>query len=123
MGRGRQPNRSANVRVAFAILFSALLVLGQSALPCPVAFAKAEPQCARCSCGKQCCVGQPSRAPLPCPAAPAQNLPLTHPSFAVVATQVTLLPSRSAVTLSVPSFSRLKFSAVPIYDWNCAYLI
>src|SRR5215472_716538 len=84
--------KPAVLRAAFAILFSALLVVGQSALPCPVALAKARPQCAHCSCGKECCVGQPARAPLPCPAAPAPNLSLIHPSFAVAATQVTLGP-------------------------------
>jgi hypothetical protein len=112
------------MKAAFAILFSALMVLGQTAFSRAEVLSQSKLECARCDCGGKCCVTQSSQAPAPAPAAPAPNAPLKQFQFAPVpAAEIYLLPELAAPSISFVSISLLKLDAVPLYERNCAYLI
>jgi len=93
-------------------------------LPATESFAKIKPRCGGCACGKKCCLSQSLSICSPEPATPASVQPLKH-------FQISLLPSAPAYSL--PAFptpaisfnyaSSIKSIGVPVYDWNCAYLI
>jgi hypothetical protein len=112
------------MKSAFAIFFSALLLMGQTAAFRAETLAQSQLECAKCDCGGKCCVSQSRPAPRQAPVAPAQNVSLKQSQFtAVSAAQVYLLPELPAPFVSFACPSHLKSEAVPLYEWNCAYLI
>src|SRR5438105_14550895 len=108
------------MRTVFAILFSAVLILGLKPGHGSEAFAKAERQCARCACGNKCCVSQSTPASAPQPATPANVLPLKQiqPSL-ISAALLYSLPAAFSAAGSFADFSSDRLSAVPLYEWNC----
>ena len=110
------------MKTVFGICFSALLFIGQTVVIPAQPLVQRE--CTRCDCGGKCCVTQSRPAPRPAPAAPAQNVSLKQSQLATTAaTQIYSLPESLARSISSASFSLPKSQAVPLYDWNCAYLI
>jgi hypothetical protein len=112
-------------KTVFAILASVLLAGTQSVS----AFAEKSPAksqvCGCCACKKMdCCVAQPSSAPEPIPAAPARAQSQNNLQFvAVVASLLLQADSAPAPKISsVPSAS-FPLTSVPLYEWNCSYLI
>src|SRR5437762_13179825 len=111
------------MRTAFAILFCALLVFGNSSIPAAGALGKSEPKCV-CACGKKCCVSESSPISASQPAAPATVAPLKQVQFALISpAPIYSLPAASSAAGSFADFSSDRSSAVPLYEWNCAYLI
>src|SRR5438477_5890676 len=112
------------MKAAFAIFFSALLVLGQTAFSRAEPLGQAKALCARCDCGGKCCVTRSASTPAPAPAAPTPNTPLKQFQLALAsAAQIYLLPEPPAPKVSSPFFSHFKSDAVPLYERNCSYLI
>jgi hypothetical protein len=109
------------MKTAFAIFFSALLLIGQTVvIPAQPLIQR---ECARCDCGGKCCVTQSRPAPRPAPAAPAHNVSPKQSQIATTpAAQIYSLPE-SPTPISFASISIPKSQAVPLYDRNCAYLI
>jgi hypothetical protein len=113
------------VRRAFVILVSLLLMATQRALPLSAPAAAKPAACANCHCGRpDCCVERPASPSQPGPAAPqssqTQNdwlaLPAIRPHVLYV-----LAPDRSAILSVSPSLPGVR--AVPLYRWNCSFLI
>ena len=112
------------MRAIFAILFSALLLIGQSALPAGEAFVQSQPQCERCACGGKCCVKQESPASAPQPATPTSSRALERFQLTLLSTtQIYLLSGSALPARSSSDLSAFQLKAVPLYEWNCAYLI
>ena len=115
------------MRNAFAIVFSLLLVLGQWTSAMPSAPLRLADACDACSCQMvSCCV-----APAP---APTSNTPSAPPPSTRVSEQqwvaaleitVTLLtsPLPVASVLGPVHTAELSVPAVPLYCWNCTFLI
>src|SRR5438046_822021 len=59
------------VKTPLAILLSAVLLWSQTLLAASPSLQRPQPQCARCDCGKNCCVGQTASAPVPSSAIPS----------------------------------------------------
>jgi|SRR5436190_11207812 len=112
------------MRTAFAILFSALLVLGQGVLPAATPLVKAHAQCGRCACGNKCCVGESAPVSAPQPATPANVLPLKQFQATLLsAAPIYSLPDFPAAATFFDYCSSCRSTTVPLYEWNCAYLI
>jgi hypothetical protein len=105
----------------FAIVFAALLAWVQTA-PGGNAVSTPNASCAKCACGKSCCVSgaNPDTAPISLPVAPAL---LKQIQSALAAISAEIPASGALLRTGYPAsfFSRLL--AVPIYQRNCAYLI
>ena len=116
--------RRNSVRVTFAILFSALLVLTQSVLPGAAAMANPQPCCKRCVCDDSCCVAAPSSNSAPLPAIPASvvSLKQCQAAFAgaILVASPLVLP---AAKISPSAVSSFRPDALPLYERNCVYLI
>src|SRR5690349_18896776 len=103
------------MKAAFAILFSALLVLGQTAFSRPQPLTQSKAQCAKCDCGGKCCVTKATRAAPPSPAAPAPTSQLKQLQFTPVpAAQIYSLPEFGGPSISCAPISLLKLDAVPL---------
>src|SRR5438552_17216023 len=113
------------MRAAFAIFFSLLLGLSQTALPvCPTLSAKRV--CSHCACprGQNCCYDQSGRNSQSAPIAPVRQLSNEQ-------LQVAFLQSASSAIESTPAapkfhhsdFSSSASTAVPLYYRNCSLLI
>jgi len=112
------------MKTAFAIFFSALLVLGQTAFSRAEPLAQSKLQCAKCDCGGKCCVTQSTSTPAPAPATPAPGLSLKQFQFTPVpAAQIYLLLEFAGHSISFAPISLLKLDAAPLYERNCSYLI
>jgi len=112
------------VRALASILFCALLVLGQTVLPLSTASAASASLCRHCACGgNMCCMGKPTRDAAPSPAAP--GAPLASHAQPAIAAGALALPARALVPAwAIFSFLTIQGSSnVPLYEWNCAYLI
>jgi|SRR5437588_12310624 len=112
------------MRVAFAIFFSLLLGLSQTALPgCPT---PAKRVCSHCACprGQDCCYDQASRGSQSVPIAPVRQI--SNEQF-----QLAMLQYASALMATTPATSKVHFvdfsssalTAVPLYYRNCSLLI
>jgi len=110
------------MKTAFAIFFSALLLIGQTVGVPAQRLIQSPSECARCDCGGKCCVVPSRSAPSQAPAAPTQNVSLKQSQLAPAAAQIYSLPE-SPTPISFASISIPKSQAVPLYDRNCAYLI
>jgi hypothetical protein len=112
------------VKTTYAILFSVLLVLAQTALPGTTA-AKASPQCAHCDCGmKECCLNPSLPDSTPGPATPALNFSLKHFQLSVAfAAAVLVLQVSATPQIFSPSSAATCSTAAPLYERNCAWLI
>jgi len=111
------------MKTAFAIFFSALLLIGQTVGVPAQRLIQSPSECARCDCGGKCCVVPSRSAPSQAPAAPTQNVSLKQSQLAPAAAQIYSLPESPAPPISSPSISLPKSQAVPLYERNCAYLI
>jgi len=111
------------MKTTFAILFSALLAMGQCAFM-PAAIASSAPaSCACPGCEKACCAAR--QHPASQPAAPARTVSQNQSvlQLAILARLVILAQTPVArFSASFPS-SPLAASAVPVYQRNCSYLI
>ena len=104
----------------FAIVFAALLAWVQTA---PGGNAVSTPKaCAKCACGKSCCMSgaNPDTAPISLPTAPVL-LKQIQPALAAISAEIPASGAllRAGYSSSFPS----RLPAVPIYQRNCAYLI
>jgi hypothetical protein len=110
------------VKAVFAILFCLLLLVAQTI---PPEAAAASPQCPRCDCGmKKCCLNPSLPRPAPASAAPALNFSPKQLRLAVAFTAPVMVPPVStAPQIFSSSTSPSCSAAVPLYEWNCAWLI
>jgi len=113
------------MKVAFAIVFSVLLGLGQTAFPAGSAM-PAKRVCVRCACpvGQSCCydpAGQnaPSAPLAPVRQASSEQLQLVvHQPAVAVTFSPNLGPDPAVAFAFIPSAT-----AVPLYHRNCSLLI
>jgi hypothetical protein len=117
------------VKKLLAILFGALLVLTQTVNPNGVLPEAAATNCGcgkhNCGCGKHCCcAGKSAPDSAPLPAAPTRSLSPGQWQM-VLAPAVAILNSPVAPVSEVFPVCRLplKSDAIPLYQWNCAYVI
>jgi hypothetical protein len=112
-------------KTVFAIFASVLLVGTQSVS----AFAEKSPAksqvCGCCACKKMdCCVAQPASTPEPVPAAPVRTQSQNNAQFiAVVASLLLQTDSAPAPKISSAPSASFPLTSVPLYEWNCSYLI
>jgi hypothetical protein len=80
---------------------------------------------ARCACSqKACCVDQSGADTTPQPVAPAAGFSLKLPAWALpVSAQGAAPPAVAAQSVRSPLTCFARSTAVPLYAWNCAYLI
>jgi hypothetical protein len=115
------------MRRAFAIMFSLLLVLGQWASAMPSASQRLADACDDCSCKIVSCCITPTSTPVPNP--PSVPVPSTRVTeqqlVAALESTVTLLatPVASPKVFDPVHTTDLSASAVPLYCWNCTFLI
>jgi len=112
-------------KTVFAILASVLLVGTQSVSAFAEKASAKSQLCGCCACKKiDCCVAQPASAPDPIPAAPvraqSQN---SSQLIAVVALALLQTESTSAQEISFAPSASFPMTSVPLYEWNCSYLI
>jgi len=112
-------------KTAWVLAISVMLVGAQTVFALGQKTEPASQKCGCCSCKKQnCCVTQPTSAPEPIPAAPTRAISQTHLQF--IAAFVSLLlqaPEKAALPVSFSPSAAPVLAAVPLYDWNCSYLI
>jgi len=115
------------MRRAFAILFSLLLVLGQWTSAMPSASQRLADACDDCSCKMVSCCVAPASTPAPNqPSVPVPSTRVTEQQLvAALETTATLLASPVTVTKVAGPVHTAEFSvsAVPLYCWNCTFLI
>jgi hypothetical protein len=116
------------VKATLTILLT-LLLAGAPAVFTPSAiapFVTASADCACPACPKaSCCACQaapPASAPSPVAPAPASSQQQTQ-LLAAIGPALLVLPVRNARDLLPAPFSSLRLASVPLYTWNCAYLI
>jgi len=113
-------------KTVFALLASVLLVGTQSVVAMGE---KSPPQsqvCGCCACKKMdCCVAQqPTSTPQSVPVAPSRAE--SQNQLQIIATVVSLLlqSDKSPVQkISLAPSASLEMTSVPLYQWNCSYLI
>lgn len=112
----------------FAILFSFLLAGMQTVSPSwagqlPGSAAVGKPRCACTKCETSCCPLPANRSAAPVPAAPSQS----RPQVDWQALHVVVCPVATLATPVEQKFPASVFfspgAAVPLYEWNCSYLI
>jgi len=112
---------------AFAIVFSLLLVLGQWTSAMPSASQRLADACDDCSCKMVSCCIAPASTPVPNqPSVPVPSTRVTEQQLvAALETTVTLLASPVPMPLASKPVHTAEFSAsaVPLYCWNCTFLI
>jgi len=115
------------MRRAFAIVFSLLLVLGQWTSAMPSASQRLADACDDCSCKMVSCCIAPASTPVPNqPSVPVPSTRVTEQQLvAALEATVTLLASPVPVTKVAGPVHTAEFSAsaVPLYCWNCTFLI
>jgi hypothetical protein len=112
-------------KTVFAIFASVLLVGMQSVS----AFAEKSPAksqvCGCCACKKMdCCIAQPASAPEPIPATPVRAQSQNNLQLVAVVASL-LLPTDGTPAQKISFAPSASFStiSVPLYEWNCSYLI
>ncbi len=113
------------LKTTFVILASVMLVGTQTVFAVqPVTPTKSQ-VCGCCACKKMdCCVAQPTSVPQPVPASPVRTV--SQDNLQIIAAVVSmLLPDREKIAepISFAPFSSLHIAHVPLYEWNCSYLI
>jgi hypothetical protein len=112
-------------KTTFAILASFLLVGSQSVFAFGQSPSPESQECGCCSCKKMdCCVAQPTSTPQPIPAAPARTV--SQNNLQIIAMAVSLIlqtPDKIAEPISFSPVSSFAVTDVPLYEWNCSYLI
>src|SRR5256885_513526 len=112
------------MRAAFAIFFSLLLGLSQTALPgCPT---PAKRVCSHCACprGQDCCYDHASRGSQSTPIAPVRGVSSEQFQLALLQCAALAVQSTSpAPAIHFADFSSSTSAAVPLYYWNCSLLI
>lgn len=112
-------------KTAWVVAISVVLVGAQTVFALGQKSESASQECGCCSCKRlNCCVTQPTSAPEPIPATPTRAVSQTHLQFIV--TFVSLLlqaPEKAASPVSFSPSASTDLAAVPLYDWNCSYLI
>ena len=112
------------MKAVVAILFSLLLVLNPPVLSAAITTCQSAAGCACSSCDTaKCCLQKSLPAPPLPPAATAPAAPDTLQLLAAAVTQWVTLPAPLTVKASIVFFSSPKLVAVPLYEWNCSYLI
>jgi len=113
------------MRVAFAILFSLLLGLSQTALPvCPTISAKRV--CSSCACpkGNDCCYAKSTRSSQSAPIAPVRQLSNEQLQLAMLQGALVAIQSTpAALKVHQSDFFSPASTAVPLYYRNCSLLI
>ncbi|MGV3757689.1 MAG: hypothetical protein ACO1QS_20095 [Verrucomicrobiota bacterium] len=108
-------------------MFSLLLVLGQWTSAMPSASQRLADACDDCSCKMVSCCVAPASTPAPNQSSvPLPSTRVTEQQLvAALETTVTLLASLVPVTKVVGPVHTAEFSAsaVPLYCWNCTFLI
>lgn len=115
------------MRSAFAILFSLLLVLGQTLGAMPVTAQKAAGACKACKCSMpKCCLADaPARVPT-APLGPVQSTRGQNQQLmAALAVTAVLLatPVKADDQFRAVPADLSRTPAVPLYCQNCSYLI
>jgi len=115
---------SPTMRVVLAWLVSALLVLVQGASAGGTALVQPTAKCSRCSCGRACCVTPSSPASTQLPAREL-NLSSARQLQPALTDQVRILSEASsyAAAAPLPCAPSFRPGVLPIYDWNCSYLL
>jgi hypothetical protein len=107
------------------MLLGFVLVLTQSVGAGTADLAMARSNCRPCGCAaRTCCVGKSAPAPVSAPAAPLNSLSSRqHQSMLPPSSLVCAPPVLPASRLSSVFFSLVRLEAVPLYEWNCTFLI
>lgn len=113
-------------KTIFAILASVLLVGTQSVSAVGQKESPTKSQiCGCCACKRMdCCVAQPTSVPQPVPVAPTRAE--SQNNFQIIATDVSLLlQSKEQLVQKIcfPPSASYSLTSVPLYEWNCSYLI
>ena len=113
------------LKTAFAVLASVLLVGTQTVSAIGQHSSPTVQECVCCSCKQiDCCVAPPTSTSQPVPAAPARTV--SQSNLQIIATVVSLLvhaPEKTGEPISFGAVSPLLVTDVPLYEWNCSYLI
>jgi hypothetical protein len=106
-----------------SIILGLIMVLGQFASAAPLGSGGPIVACGCCSCAQLDCCGTPSpSAPLSPPASNSTDFRVQSPALIIVAVLST--PPEGPFTALLSSERLLAQRAtVPVYDWNCSYLI
>jgi len=117
--------RYNDMRRAFAIVFSLLLVIGQWASAMPSAPQRLATACKACTCQKMACCVAPASAPT-APQAPANESRSTEQQLLTALATITVaLAEPISTTLPLGKVTPLvtPVPAVPLYCQNCTFLI
>jgi hypothetical protein len=113
------------LKTAFAILSSVLLVGAQPVFAAGQNSSPTSKECDCCSCKQMnCCMAQPNSTPQPIPTAPARAV--SQNTFQIIAAANALLlqlPETASKQIAFASSASPKVTDVPLYEWNCSYLI
>jgi hypothetical protein len=112
-------------KTIFAV-FASVLLVGTQTVSATGKTASGKSQiCGCCACKKMdCCVAQPTSVPQPIPTNPARAE--SQNNFQIIAAIVSLLQETNetpAQKISFPQSASLIAISVPLYEWNCSYLI
>src|SRR5262245_48838866 len=112
------------MKPVMAWLFSVLLVVVQSVTASGSDAPQTSPKCNRCACGRACCVSPSSPASNPLPAREG-NLPSAKQLQPALALSIQPLHQSCFYAEDAPLPAAFSFrpGVVPIYDWNCSYLL
>jgi hypothetical protein len=112
-------------KTIFAILASVMLVGTQTVSVVGQHSSQAPQECSCCSCKQMdCCVAQSDSTPQPVPVAPVRSVSQNQSQFVVAIVSVLSYSLETpAQKISFPPSASLKLTAVPLYEWNCSYLI
>ena len=115
---------TCNVRAAVAIVLSLMLVWTQSVFPAGIADGSEQAVCSVCSCRAKCCVqsSAPISPPLPLTAAPT-TAPHSVQLLLAPSSRLIEIPHAPCPLVLPRRSSLLQAAAVPIFQWNCTFLI
>ena len=110
------------MKLVITFLLGAALMISQAVVPQRI---EVKPPCKGCLCGGACCVGKAESAPTPAPAAPANPSWEAQVQVALLLVVWQISPEAGTPPTSLSS-AYLFFGsagAIPLYEWNCAYVI
>jgi hypothetical protein len=117
--------RYSDMRRAFAIVFSLLLVIGQWASAMPSAPQRLATACKACACQQAACCVAPASAPT-APQAPATESRSTEQQLLTALATITVAlaePISTALPVGKVTLPVTPVPAVPLYCQNCTFLI
>ena len=113
-----------SMKPSLAWLLSVLLVLVQGVTTSGKDVPQAARKCSRCACGRPCCVSPSTPASTPLPTSQV-DLPSAKQFQPALSSAVQKPPPFPSNAEEAPLFILFSSGAgvIPIYDWNCSYLL